>query len=468
MPRYAGQNLASINPEFRKAHNLDSAGKRSTRYTYGKNVLIAAGNKVMANGLCLRLLPVNDENSRGNFVSFREGQNNEAFGDWGRLMTCANWVGNPGVCFVIHDGNPEVNMYHSPYHVLRNVAYNSKEVPGIGRLFTELLSPQKQLDSHIGALAKPDKILFISASTVYVNEHGQVVLGAFTDDQDHDARIIGLKFSAATALYNALSVMDASGEYASGDMLSLGPAKLITILPESFKDGQQPKVMGVGTAGPETFYCPKYARGQQGQYIVGYPKSRSDFTHFAFLHDSYQNQAISLENHVDSLLADTKSWDDRVYVPSYEEQASLIAPAFPREALEYAWREHPDYLRTLSKGTTTSAPAAMSDDDEEEAVTAAFSQRPAPVQRPAAKPAPQDPPAPWDAAAGELSPEEEAGVVDMFSMPAEPAPAPVKAPAVPAGALTSPPPAPAAKPAAASSSADILARARAKAAAAKR
>ncbi len=462
MPRYAGQNLASINPEFRKANNLDSSGKPSTRYTYGKNVLIAAGNKVMSNGLCLRLLPVHDEQAPGNFVSFREGRHGEAFGDWSRMMTCAHWAGNPGVCFVIHDGNPELNLYHSPYHVLRKAAYDNKDVPGIGRLFTELLSPQKQMDSHIGSLAKPDKVLFISASVVFVNEHGQITLGAFSDSQDHDARIIGLKFSAATALYNALSVVnEATGEPMAGDMLSLGAAKLITILPESFREGQQPKIMGFGAAGPETFYCPKYVRGDKdAKYIVGYPKSRSDFTHFAVLHDTYQNQVITLENHVDSLLADTRSWDDRIYVPTYEDQAALLAPAFPREALAYAWQEHPEYLRTLAKGTVTSAPAPS--DDEEQAVTQAFTRKPAAAAP--AKPAPKDPPAPWDPLPeAELTAEEEAGVADMFSTPAEPA-----APAsIPAGAVSAPPPPPAAasKPGT-PSSADILARARAKAAAA--
>ncbi len=457
MPRYASQNLASISPEYRKAHNLDSAGKRSTRYTYGKNVLIAAGNKIMSGGLCLRLLPVIDETTK-DFTSFREGE--DAFGDWGRLMTCANWVGNPGVCFVIHDGNPAVNLYDSPYHVLRNVAYKHKDQPGLGRLFTELLSPQKQLETHIGSLAKPDKILFISASVVFTNDNGQTVLGAFSDDQDRDARVIGLKFSAAQAFYNALSATDESGAFLSGDMLSIGAAKLVTILPESFREGSQQKVMGIGVAGPEAFHCPKYARGDRNAtYVVGYPPSRSDFTHFAFLHDTYQGQQITLDAHAETLASDTKTWEDRVYVPNYEEQAALMAPAFPREALEFAWREHPEYIRTLAKGTTTSVPSATVVEESWDDEPVAPAKTPTAAKLPArpAAPKPADPPAPWDPPAAELSPEEEAGVVDMFN-------------AVPEGAVTAPPPPPAATAPAqpATSSADVIARARARAAAAKR
>lgn len=477
MPRYAGQNLAAVNPEFRKAHNLDSSGKKNTRYTYGKNVLVAAG-KAMAGGMCLRLLPVLEEaqtpGADRNFVNFREGSQNELFGDWGRLMTCANWVGNPGVCFVIHDGNPEVNLYESPYMILRNVAYKQKDTPGIGRLFSELISNQRVLDSHVGAAAKADKILFISASTVYVNDAGQVVLGAFAGEERKDARVIGLKLSAAQSLYNILSCRnEETGEFLSGDMLALGAAKLITILPESFHSGT-PNLSGISAQGPVGFQCPKYARGDKNAtYVVGKPERPGAMTHFAILHDTYNGQEISLEPHVDALLADTQTWDDRVYVPSYQEQAELMAPAFPREALEFAWREHPEYIRALAKGTVTSY--SSSEDTEEEVdvtVSAAFTRKPAPAAKQAAKPA--DPPAPWDPPAGELSAEEEAGVADMFSTPPGPKGAQgVAGPVgVPAGAATPPPaPQPAKKPvsgSAGSSSADILARARARASASNR
>lgn len=480
MPRYAGQNLAAVNPEFRKANNLDSSGKKNTRYTYGKNVLVASG-KAMVGGMCLRLLPVLEEaqvpGAERNLVNFREGKQGETFGDWSRLMTCANWVGNPGVCFVIHDnGNPELNIYDSPYMVLRNVAYKQRDTPGIGRLFSELIANQRITDSHIGAAPKADKILFISASTVYVNDAGQVVLGAFAGEERKDARVIGLKFSAAQSLYNILNCRDENGEYLSGDLLSLGPAKLITILPESFSSGS-PNLSAISSQGPVGFQCPKYARGDKNAtYVVGKPEKASSMTHFAIMHDTYNGQEISLEPHVDAILADTQTWDDRVYVPSYQEQAELMAPAFPREALEFAWREHPEYIRALARGTVTSY-ADVEAEETDAGVEAAFTRKPAaaptPVSKPAAKQA--DPPAPWDPPAAELSAEEQAGVADLFSTTPGPkgAPGAVGQPGIPAGAATPPPPAPAAakKPAtggAGSSSADILARARARASASNR
>ena len=134
----------------------------------------------------------------------------------------------------------------------------------------------------------------------------------------------------------------------------------------------------------------------------------------------------SLEEHADRIAQDAVSWDRALNVLSYEEQAELLVPAFPREALEFAWRDYPQYLRALSR-RPSSAAAVEEDEDNDEAVQA-FS-APRPRSAPAPKPAPVDPVgAPWgDAADGEITPEEAAGVADIFSAapasePSEPAP----------------------------------------------
>lgn len=457
MPRYSAQNLAAIDPEYRKTHNIGSGGTggKKSRYAYGKqnNVLVAAGKELLDNGMCLRLLPIYEEgNTSGQreFVNFREGRGGVAFGDWSRLMTCAHWVGNPGVCFIIHDGNPDVNLYESPLHVLRKAAWDNKDTPGIGRLFSDLLSKNFVRDSHIGSLKKPEKTLFISASVVYVDENGQVVLGAFSEDEKEKrkARIIGLKTSATQAIYSALSVRnDETGDFASGDMLSFGSAKLITFLPENYVSGTQ-NVIAVSAAGPATFQCPKFARSsnKNAQYVVGYPQSRSDFTHFAVLHDTYQGHEVSLEQYADKIVAETQSWDDYLWVPTYEEQAELLASAFPREALDFAWREYPQYLRSVPKNTATFTGAGVEVEELEEAHMEATAAAPRPKVSPASNKQPAaDPPAPWDPqpVEGEISAEAAESVADLFAgtQPAQQPPAPQKRDA-----------------------ADILARARARAA----
>ena len=454
MPRYSAQNLAAIDPEYRKTHNIGAGGSggKKSRYAYGKqnNVLVAAGRELLDNGLCLRLLPIYEEGGSREFANFREGRDGIAFGDWSRLMTCAHWVGNPGVCFIVHDGNPDTNLYESPLHVLRKAAWDNKDTPGIGRLFSDLLSKNFVRDSHIGSLKKPEKTLFISASVVYVDEHGQVVLGAFSDDEKEKrrARIVGLKTSATQAIYSALSVRDeGTGEYLSGDMLSFDASKLITFLPENFVSGSK-NLIATSAAGPATFQCPKFAISpdKNAQYVVGYPQSRSDFTHFAVLHDTYQGQAVSLEPYADKIVAETQTWDDYLWVPTYEEQAELLASAFPREALDFAWREFPEYLRAVPKNTATFTGGGVDVEELEEEHMERTAPPPAAKPRAVATAPSADPPAPWDPqpeVVGEISPEAEESVADLFSgeQAAPPTPAQPKR-----------------------DSADILARARARAA----
>ncbi|WP_353208477.1 hypothetical protein [Sphingorhabdus sp.] len=462
MPRYNAANLAALDPDYRKANNIGTGGTNSkSRYAYGKqnNILIASGGELMASGLCLRLLPMYEESNGEDrqFANFREGRDNVAYGDWQRLVTCAHWVGNPGICFIVHDGNPDVNMYESPLHVLRKVAYdNSKDNPHptLGRLFSELLSKEFVRNSHIGSLKKPEKTLLVSASVVFVDDHGKITLGAFSDDNKRNARIIGLKTSAGEAMLSALKVQDEStGEHLSGDMLSFGTAKLFTILPESFKSGG-PNLAATGPEGVAAFQCPKFARGPAAsKYVVGYPNSRSDYTHFGILHDTFNEQEISLEPYADRIVAETGSWADYLRLPTYEEQAEMLAPVFPREALDFAWREYPEYMRALPKGTATFSGASVSVEELDEThYQKTVTRQPALAVKPASSraPASMDPPAPWDPPAAELSAEEEAGVADMFSDAAA-IPPPVVAPQ-------------AAAPAVRRDSADILAKARARAA----
>lgn len=461
MPRYAAANFAAIDPEFRKANKIGSGGSgKKGRYAYGKNdrVLVVSGKELIENGLCLRLMPIYDsstvETSTPKLSAFREGPKGVAFGDWCRLWTAAHWVGNPGICFNIHDGNPNVNLYESPLHVLRKVAYDSigeHAHPTLGRLFSDLLAKNFVKDSHVGSLKKPESTLYISATIVSVDDQGQITLSAFSQDERKNARVLGLKKSAAEALHSALAIGDDSGNYLSGDMLAMDAAKLFTILPESFNSGGA-NLIAIGPAGPATFQCPKYARGgKDATYIVGYPRSRSDYTHFGVLHDTYNGKTVSLEPYADEINEDHQTLDDYLYLPTYEEQAEMLAPLFPREALDYAWREFPEYLRAIPRNTSTFTNPGVQEEEEEQSPVSA---------RPAAKPraaAPKvwkkpeaDPPAPWDPV--EPSPEDEASVADMFSSASE---------TPPSGAETVPPPPPSAAGGAGKSVRDdILARAR--------
>jgi hypothetical protein len=466
MPRYAGSNFAALDPEFRKA-NTGGGDPKKRRYAYGKqnNVLVAQGADLFANGFTIRLMPLYDgttADDAGNrsFVNFREGASGEIMGDWCRLFTCANWVGNPGICFIIHDGNPDTSPYDSPYHIFRNVAWNNSSQsksgmphPRLGRLFDELLSKNFVPKSHVGSLRRPEQTLFVSASAVGLDANGQPTLLAFGDDPKKNARIIGLKTSAAQSLHAALAVRDEStGEFLAGDMLSFGSSKLITFLPETYTNNSK-NSNGISLQGSVGVQVPKQAQ-QQRPVLVGYPPSRSSMTHFCVVHDQYNGQDIALEPYAEKIVADSKSWDEYMYFPTFEEQAEMLATAFPREALEFAWQDHPQFLRALPRGTATVDMGDRAVEDLEEADGPAVAPRqsftrPAPARPAAPAPAPAIQQAPWEGES-ELSQEEAAGVDAMFGSPA---PAPAPAAATPAARASAP-----------ANTADIIARARAAAA----
>jgi hypothetical protein len=325
--------------------------------------------------------------------------------------------------------------------------------PRLGRLFDELLSKNFVPKSHVGSLRRPEQTLFVSASAVGLDANGQPTLLAFGDDPKKNARIIGLKTSAAQSLHAALAVRDEStGEFLAGDMLSFGSSKLITFLPETYTNNSK-NSNGISLQGSVGVQVPKQAQ-QQRPVLVGYPPSRSSMTHFCVVHDQYNGQDIALEPYAEKIVADSKSWDEYMYFPTFEEQAEMLATAFPREALEFAWQDHPQFLRALPRGTPTVDMGDRAVEDLEEADGPAVAPRqsftrPAPARPAAPAPAPAIQQAPWEGES-ELSQEEAAGVDAMFGSPA---PAPAPAAATPAARASAP-----------ANTADIIARARAAAA----
>lgn len=404
MPRYSTNNLAALDPEYRRKNDIDAKSKGNSRYTYGNRVFVATGNKAIGNGFCIRLLPVYDSDAgSSSFVSLREGPESAAIGDWCRLLTVAHWVGSPGVCFITHDGNPELDPKENPYVLLYRAAWRAKQElnNSLGQLCGELLQSQSVMHSHIGSLRKPEKMLFLSGSHVYEDESGNTVIGAFSDDQTKNARVIALKFTATQSLFSALRARDDDGDFLAGNLLDISDAPLITVLPESYRSNEQ-KVLGLGENGQETFFCPPYAKGSS-RYAVGYPAPdrRSAFTHFAFVHDTFNGSRVDLTEYESELIETAGSLDDHINVLSFEEQAKLLAGSFPREVLEYAWQGYPQYLKYLSSSSAPTDVGAGSDSTP--AVTTI-------------------PVVTTEELAEEISQEEQDSVADMFSSPPSAAP----------------------------------------------
>ncbi len=372
MPRYASQNLASFGTQI---SNNGGDGKR--RFCYGKqrNVIIVGGRKMLDDGLCLRLLPTYEVDDRGGRLTNAQGQPvltpfrraDGSFGDWCRTYECVSWFGQPGLHFIVHDGNPSLNRYDSPVWILYQAAYKNKDTPGIGALFCDLLNRQAgfQQQTHVGSLKRPEQILFVSASQVHARADKSIGLGAYdlADQKEGNARIFGFKKTAAESLLNALQVQGDNGSTLCGDMLA-DPAKLITVISKSYGASLHPKPPrphGVSIEGPEYVTVPYYAFSQSNPnevVILGKVQAKPDSKlppeqHSVILHDTYNGQRVTLEQYGRQIVTENSTFDELMHIPTYEEQAELMAGSFPKEALDFAWRDHPEYLRFLRRGTTT-------------------------------------------------------------------------------------------------------------------
>ena len=379
MPRYSSQNLASFG-----SAQATGGGDGKRRFCYGKqrNVIIVGGKKMLDDGLCLRLLPTYATDENGKRFEDASGKpvltkflEDGQYGDWCRHYECVSWFGQPDLHFIVHDGNPAINKYESPVWLLYRAAYKNRETPGIGALFCDLLNRTAgfQQQTHVGSLKRPEQILFVSATQLYRKADGSTGFGCFdlADQKENNARIFGFKKTAAESLVNALQVQSNDGQYLAGDMLNPAQAKLVTVMSKSFGATAHPKPprpMAISTDGPDYLFVPPYAISPQNPgetVVVGKPNPSPDGKnsgeqHWVVLHDTYNGQTVPFGNYANKIATANGSFDDFMYIPSFEEQADLMAESFPREALDFAWREHPEYMRYLRKGTTTvSAPATQ-------------------------------------------------------------------------------------------------------------
>ena len=372
MARFPSQNLASFGTP-QQAGNGD--GKR--RFCYGKqrNVIVVGGKKMLDDGLCLRLLPTYSSDQNGQRVVGADGKpvltqfrEDAGFGDWCRTYECVSWFGQPGLHFIVWDGNPAVNRYESPVWLLYRAAYKNKETPGIGQLFCDLLNRAAgfQQQTHVGSLKRPEQILFVSATQLYNKPDRTPGFGCFdlADQKENNARIFGFKKTAAESLLNALQVQGQDGQFLAGDMLASGPAKLVTVISKSYGVAAHPKPprpLAISNEGPDYLFVPPYAISPANQaeaVVVGKPNPSPDGKmsgeqHWVVLHDTYNGHAVPFGSYANKIATTNSTFDELMYVPSFEEQAELMAESFPREALDFAWRDHPEYIRYLRRGTTT-------------------------------------------------------------------------------------------------------------------
>lgn len=439
MPRYASQNLANFDSNTNRMPGTGGGNKK--RHNFGKQVLIASGNKLVGDGMCIRLIPTYEVDERGGRVVdsagnpvltqfYLNGDREQGFGDWCRFYECVHFFGHPACSFIVWDGNMAVNKFESPAWLLYTASNEVKknEIGGsLGRLFAELRNTKDGYgsNSHVGSLKAPQPLLFISGSQVFVRDDGSLGLSVY-EQTERNARIFGLTKTAMQSFQNALKVEDEAGNPACGDLLSLDAAKLVTIMPTGYGRGTKlPKPAAISTEGPDYVFVPSYAAPMDPHEIVvlGKPNPKPDQTdggksHSVVLHDYFMKHQIDLRQYESEIIDNNCTFDELMYVPSHEEQAEIMADAFPREALDYAWRDYPSYLRALPSGRTTVEAAVP------EAAPQPKPAAPRSAPKPAAKPA-LEPPAAMNV--------QDVPASDDFDV------APVGKPEIPPGATIPPP-----------------------------
>lgn len=368
MPRYQGQNLATFDPTANY-----SAGNK--RHNLGKKVLNIGGTKLLENGFCFRMLPTYDTDSSGSYVLDAQGRpqlapffiNNDpaqGYGDWWRIYEVVSFFGHPSVSFIVTADTENGDKFNSPAWMLYKAGLDAtkNQVGGeIGRIFAMLRDYKEGFgkNSLVGSLKVPTKVLFVSGSQIYVRQDGSIGLSAF-EQEGKDARIFGFSKTGMEAFQNALKVQNEQG-ILCGDMLSLDAAKLVTVVQTGFgRASRLPRPQAVSIDGPDYVYVPTYAAPANPSEIVllGKPnpkegQAEGGKSHTVILHNNFMGQTVSLRPYEQQLRENNCSFDDMMYVPSFGEQAQLMADAFPRQVLDYAWRERSDYLAVLPTGATT-------------------------------------------------------------------------------------------------------------------
>lgn len=464
MPRYDSQTFDNYDSSNNRMLGGNSGGAgQKRRHNFGKQVLIAGGDKLLGDGLCLRLLPFNAVHRDGSrvldasgnptltqFIDDASDPEKIKYGDWYRLYEVVHFFGYPGCSFIVWDGSMDVDKNESPAWLLFWAAKRAQKnnIGGtLGRLFDDLLSKEGfGSKSHLGSLKAPEPMMFISASQMVVRPDGSIGLAAF-EEESRNARVFGMKKTAAQSLRNAINVRADNGDLLCGDLLSLDAAKLVTVMPTGYRrDHKLPRPKHTYSMdGLDPVYVPAYANfaSEDEVFILGKPdpkatnaKGSTGVSYSVVLHDHFMMHTSDLHDYEQQLLHHNSTFDEMMYVPSHGEQAEIMADCFPPEALDFAWREHPEYLRLIPTGATTV-----------EVPQAAFTQ-PTAAPRPVARPA-----TPKPAVTPALEPPAAMNVQDVpasddFDV------APIGKPEIPPGATIPPPKASAAR-------ADVLAKARA-------
>jgi len=305
-------------------------------------------------GTTLRLLPGVEFDDDGNrcWAPYRVTDSQLGFGDWIRRYTAvwrAGATGGQKVSFITHDPadpacGPDAEM-QSPGFILWseiNRAVKAKQdrggwagllQGGSGRA-EELPRPTPVYVAY-GALVQ-------RGGKDFTNDRGSIRPPRGLVEGE-DIPVVFMKRTAGEALLRELNrevegyagdPEDFAARYLHGDPVALSSGKFVHFYrKQDGPPGERQQQQGQGA--PAAFAPVAAGGGGQGRTEAGYD---------VVLWDSYAGIPARLDAFEPYLRQKLQPFDDILSFPTYEEQAQLLADKFPPDVIEYAWRDHPEWI----------------------------------------------------------------------------------------------------------------------------
>lgn len=308
-----------------------------------------------------RPLPALDAN--GQLTPYRRSADPSAFGDWIRGYMVFKGGQNGTISFVLYDhaGNPDYDLRDNPAHVLYTAIKGAVDTGHGHPSWVPLLAGG---NNRSAALNKPTTCFFLQC---LLFEHKHKILQWPRGLGPNDKTIVmQLSQDAGRKLVDAANQLNPNwqggdpGNYEQallyGNLVDYEFGRFIRTCQADGHLAQQnvaPQMAQPGNMG--TFIgAPQQQQGGQQQF-KGYDLRVEQ----QFQVGQQLLTAAIPENLRTTLQSRAKRWSDLIRIPTNEEQVAMLARSFAGDLIEFAFRDHPEWLTqdilAITRARTTAA-----------------------------------------------------------------------------------------------------------------
>lgn len=289
------------------------------------------------------------------------------YGDWIRRYDAVKRFGDPGVTMLLYDpiSNPAYDVQNNPcillYKAINQSITNRQCEADWPALLKGAPGQAAPLSRHGPIYVARCAIFRIKSKDMATAERAP--LGMATSDSGYFMEI------PKTAGEKLISMLEERSEtpaddpydyetaYKYGDIVSLDKGAYVHIFEEGadpksnteYAPGGAPRQLAINTGGRGNYGNPTQAGGFKG-YDMRIEKTFNGFS--PTLNSPEIEQLIKGKQ---------RSWDDCLQFFSNQEQAFLVQDGFPANAILYAWRDHPEWIKDETRSKAVNKVSAMVD-----------------------------------------------------------------------------------------------------------